>query len=51
LRRNEYGTARIQKHFDAESATVETLLDDVRGFALGLPASDDQTVVIIRATA
>jgi sigma-B regulation protein RsbU (phosphoserine phosphatase) len=47
----EYGTARIQKHFDAESATVETLLDDVRGFALGLPASDDQTVVIIRATA
>jgi hypothetical protein len=35
---------------DAESAIAESLLEDVRGFASGLPASDDQTVVMIRAT-
>jgi len=46
----EYGTARIRQHFDAESATVESLLDDVRGFVSGSPASDDLTVVMIRAT-
>jgi len=45
----EYGTARIRQHFDAESATVESLLDDVRGFVSGSPASDDLTVVMIRA--
>ena len=47
----EYGTERIRQHFEADSATVETLLDAVRGFASGLPVSDDQTVVVIRATA
>jgi sigma-B regulation protein RsbU (phosphoserine phosphatase) len=46
----EYGTERIRQHFEGESATVETLLEDVRGFHSGLPASDDQTVVVIRAT-
>lgn len=46
----EYGTERIRRHFDADSATVETLLDDVRGFASSLPVSDDQTVVMIRST-
>jgi sigma-B regulation protein RsbU (phosphoserine phosphatase) len=46
----EYGTARIRQHFGSESATVESLLEDVRGFVSGLPASDDQTVVMIRAT-
>jgi len=45
----EYGTDRIRQHFDGQSATVESLLDDVRGFASGAPQSDDQTVVLIRA--
>jgi sigma-B regulation protein RsbU (phosphoserine phosphatase) len=47
----EYGTARIREHFGGESATVESLLDEVHQFTSGLPASDDQTVVMIRATA
>src|SRR5262249_37355788 len=46
----EYGTARIQLHCVTESATLETLLEDARCFVSGAPASDDQTVVMIRAT-
>ena len=46
----EYGTARIRLHCASESATLETLLEDVRAFVIGSPASDDQTVVMIRAT-
>jgi phosphoserine phosphatase RsbU/P len=46
----EYGTDRIRRHFDAESATVESLLHDVHGFISGAPPSDDETIVLIRAT-
>jgi sigma-B regulation protein RsbU (phosphoserine phosphatase) len=46
----EYGTDRIRRHLDAPGATVESLLDDVRTFVSGAPPSDDQTVVLIRAT-
>src|SRR5262249_45386745 len=46
----EYGTDRIRQHFDRESATVESLLEDVRGFVSGAPPSDDRTVVLIRGT-
>ena len=46
----EYGTDRIRQHFDDESATVDSLLDEVRGFVSGRSASDDQTVVMIRAS-
>jgi sigma-B regulation protein RsbU (phosphoserine phosphatase) len=46
----EYGTARIRRHFDSASATVDSLLDDVRCFVSGSPASDDLTVVMIHAT-
>ena len=46
----QYGTARIRLHFDAEAATVESVLDDVRGFVSDSQASDDLTVVVIRAT-
>ncbi|HKF41813.1 MAG TPA: GAF domain-containing SpoIIE family protein phosphatase [Thermoanaerobaculia bacterium] len=46
----EYGTERIRRHFDSESATVESLLEDVRGFVSGAPAADDLTAVLIRAT-
>src|SRR4030095_12715260 len=39
----EYGTARIRRHFDSAFATVESLLDDVRCFVSGSPATDDLT--------
>ena len=45
----EYGTARIQRHFEEESATVESLLDEVRGFSTNAPAADDLTVAMLRA--
>jgi sigma-B regulation protein RsbU (phosphoserine phosphatase) len=44
----EYGAARIARHCEAASASVATLLGDVNGFLAGRPASDDQTVVMIR---
>src|SRR5262249_45349737 len=47
----EYGADRIRQHFDRQSATVESLLEDVRGFVSGAPPSDDQTVVLIRGLA
>jgi sigma-B regulation protein RsbU (phosphoserine phosphatase) len=46
----EYGTERIRRHFGSESATVESLLEDVRSFVSGAPAADDLTAVLIRAT-
>lgn len=46
----EYGPARIRQHFGGTSATVASLLDDVHGFVSPAPASDDLTVVMIRAT-
>lgn len=46
----EYGTARIRRYFHSPSATVDSLLDDVRCFVSGSPAFDDMTVVMIRAT-
>lgn len=46
----EYGTARMRHHLDSASATVDSLLLDVRGFLSDSPASDDLTVVMIRAT-
>jgi len=42
--------ANERRHLDSGSATVESLLDDVRGFVSGAPAADDQTAVLIRAT-
>jgi len=45
----EYGTARLRDHLANPSASVESLLEDVRAFAAGNPASDDVTVVMIRA--
>jgi len=45
----EYGMARIGRHFEETTATVETLLGNVHDFVAGLPAADDQTVVILRA--
>ena len=44
----EYGATRIRDHIANSSASVQSLLDDVRTFAGGYPASDDRTVVMIR---
>jgi sigma-B regulation protein RsbU (phosphoserine phosphatase) len=45
----EYGTTRIQGHVANPSASVQSLLDDVRTFTAGYPASDDITVVLAKA--
>ncbi|MCI0696086.1 SpoIIE family protein phosphatase [candidate division KSB1 bacterium] len=45
----EYGAIRLRDHITNPSASVQSLLDDVRTFAGGYPASDDRTLVMIRA--
>jgi sigma-B regulation protein RsbU (phosphoserine phosphatase) len=44
---HQYGETRLRDHVAKPSATVESLLDDVRSFTAGQPASDDVTVVMI----
>ena len=44
-----YGEKRLREHVARPSATVQSLLEDVRSFSSGQPASDDITVVMIRA--
>jgi phosphoserine phosphatase RsbU/P len=46
----EYGLARIQKHFGVRDTSVDSLLQDVRRFGDGQPLSDDATVVIVEAS-
>jgi sigma-B regulation protein RsbU (phosphoserine phosphatase) len=43
----QYGEDRLCDHLVKPPATVESLLDDVRSFTAGHPASDDVTVVMI----
>jgi len=43
----QYGTDRIFHHVFDQTATVQSLLDDVDRFSSGNPASDDMTVVMI----
>ncbi len=45
----QYGEARLRDHLANPSASVESLLNDVRTFTAGHPASDDVTVVMVRA--
>jgi serine phosphatase RsbU (regulator of sigma subunit) len=47
----EYGPGRIFKHATNQTATVQSLLNDVHKFSSGYPQSDDVTVVMIAATA
>ena len=47
----EYGPDRILKHVTGQTATVQSLLDDVDKFTAGHPESDDITVVMIAAAA
>jgi phosphoserine phosphatase RsbU/P len=46
----EYGPGRILKHVNNQTATVQSLLNDVREFTSGYPQSDDVTVVQIAAS-
>lgn len=45
----EYGATRLRDHIANPSASVQSILDEVRAFAGGHPASDDRTLVMIRA--
>jgi sigma-B regulation protein RsbU (phosphoserine phosphatase) len=44
----EYGATRLRDQMANPSASVQSLLDEVRTFAGGYPASDDRTLVMIR---
>lgn len=44
----QYGETRLRDHVVQPSATVQNLLDNVRSFMAGQPASDDLTVVMIQ---
>jgi len=43
----EYGLARLQKHFLRADASAESLLDDVRSFADGAGLRDDASVILV----
>jgi phosphoserine phosphatase RsbU/P len=45
----EYGTARVREQLLNPSSSVESLLEDVKQFTAGHPASDDMTVVMMAA--
>ena len=45
----EYGSTRLQNHLSNPTASARSLLDDVRLFTKGHPATDDITVVTIQA--
>ncbi len=44
----EYGLARLQKHFSRIEASAESLLDDVRSFADGSGLRDDASVILVK---
>jgi sigma-B regulation protein RsbU (phosphoserine phosphatase) len=46
-----YGESRLRDHVIKPSATVQSLVDDVRSFTADKPSSDDVTVVMIQANA
>jgi phosphoserine phosphatase RsbU/P len=45
----EYGAARLAGHLQQGEASMESLLEDVRGFANGAGLHDDATVVMVRS--
>jgi sigma-B regulation protein RsbU (phosphoserine phosphatase) len=45
----QYGETRLRDHVANPSASVQSLLNDVRLFTAGHPASDDVTVVMVQA--
>jgi sigma-B regulation protein RsbU (phosphoserine phosphatase) len=46
----EYGGARIQRHFEQVGSSVESLLRDIYQFSGGVPLTDDATAVLVRAS-
>jgi sigma-B regulation protein RsbU (phosphoserine phosphatase) len=45
----QYGETRLRDHVIKPSATVQTLMNSVRSFTAGQPASDDVTVVMVKS--
>lgn len=45
----EYGAERLLEHFLKPGASVDGLVDEVKGFAGGCPRMDDATVVLLRS--
>ena len=45
----EYGAARLAGHLQQGEASMESLLEDVRGFVNGAGLHDDATVVMVRS--
>jgi sigma-B regulation protein RsbU (phosphoserine phosphatase) len=43
----EYGPARLVEHFLRPKACIETLMEEVRGFAHGAETTDDATAVLV----
>jgi sigma-B regulation protein RsbU (phosphoserine phosphatase) len=46
---DEYGAARLEKHFRQSDASAESILADVRSFANGAGLHDDATVILVKA--
>jgi sigma-B regulation protein RsbU (phosphoserine phosphatase) len=49
LEEDEYGAARLEKHFGQSEASAESILEDVRTFANGAGLHDDATVILVQA--
>jgi sigma-B regulation protein RsbU (phosphoserine phosphatase) len=49
LEDDEYGAARLEKHFRRTDASAESILEDVRTFANGAGLHDDATVILVKA--
>src|SRR5277367_584070 len=45
----EYGAARLERHFRQKGASAESILEDVRVFANGAGLHDDATVILVKA--
>src|SRR5271169_2467826 len=46
---DEYGAARLERHFRQKGASAESILEDVRVFANGAGLHDDATVILVKA--
>jgi sigma-B regulation protein RsbU (phosphoserine phosphatase) len=46
---DQYGAARLEKHFRQSEASADSILADVRSFANGAGLHDDATVILIKA--
>jgi serine phosphatase RsbU (regulator of sigma subunit) len=44
----EYGLVRLEEHFLRADASAESLLDEVRSFAVGSGLRDDASVILVK---